>query len=230
MAEEEMKVDEFKKPNNERSHLASNPVSVGQHVMLGYMDCHQEAIDFLTKQANIPEDHPLIQQLNKHLLAQQQNLDFKAIEKNLELAEELREVAERHSSPSKNSDVVNEVSLNVSQAPNSPAGNQVTLTPKPVIEHQDSTNWIQADFSLVNNSFATNNNGPIAETFVSSSCPSIVSSPVVQKTPPMQLRKTSDLERIELLPSFPVFAMQYLTSNSSQKSPAPEMTSPIFSV
>ena len=79
-----MQAEKLKVSNDKRSDLASNPVSVGQHVMLGYMDCHQEAIDFLTKQANIPEDHPLIQQLNKHLLSQQQNLDFKAIEKNLE--------------------------------------------------------------------------------------------------------------------------------------------------
>ena len=233
MLDDEVEVEDFTKAKDQRRQAVSNPVSVGQHVMLGYMDCHQEAIDFLTKQANIPEDHPLIQQLNKHLLAQQQNLDFKAIEKNLELAEELREVAERHSSNLETCDGASCETLDLDEyasASSTPLRNQMQLAPNPPNQQLDAITWRPANFSLVNNSFAVNNNGPKAETFVSSSCQTTVPSSSIQKTPSIQFRRTQDLEKIDLLPSFPVFAMQYLSSNNNQKSPAPEITSPIFSV
>ena len=179
--------------------------------MLGYMDCHQEAIDFLTQEANLPADHPIIKQLNTHLLKQQQNLDLVAMERNLQFAQELRNVAEMNSSPNFDSQLQIAES-SVEQVKTEPIMSLSTITSS-TPENTPEAKMI----SLANNYPTTRNGtnksvqfGPVAETYLSSChLTNGVVSATVQTTP--KIRQKPKIPTPEMLPSFPIFAMPYLS-------------------
>ena len=201
----------------------STQAYVGQHIMLGYMDCHQEAIDFLIQQASLPEDHPIIKQLNSHLLKQQQNLDLSAMERNLQLAQELRNVAELNSSTQNPTEdqIATQLPANTCSgdfvASLTSTSSVVTSSKIMSSTPKRAKREPQAFFSVPNiPEVSYQSCQPIAETYLSSShLNSGISSASVQSSSNVtKLLKENKVQ--DSLPSFPIFAMPYISSPKQQ--------------